>query len=98
MTAIRYALLFPEAVEQLVLANPIGLEDWQGRPVRRLPFTQGHLGGHDDPHGRLMLPPESRLAGTITLSNSITGTMVPGKAFSFSDLSGNAVGTVWIPR
>src|ERR1700737_928902 len=31
MTAIRYALMFPEAVEQLVLVNPIGLEDWQGK-------------------------------------------------------------------
>ena len=31
MTAIRYALMFPEAVEQLVLVNPIGLEDWQAK-------------------------------------------------------------------
>jgi pimeloyl-ACP methyl ester carboxylesterase len=31
MTAIRYALMFPDAVQQLVLVNPIGLEDWQAR-------------------------------------------------------------------
>jgi len=31
MTAIRYALMFPDAIEQLVLVNPIGLEDWQAR-------------------------------------------------------------------
>jgi pimeloyl-ACP methyl ester carboxylesterase len=31
MTAIRYALMFPDAVEQLVLVNPIGLEDWQAQ-------------------------------------------------------------------
>ena len=31
MTAIRYALMFPEAVEQLFLVNPIGLEDWQAK-------------------------------------------------------------------
>lgn len=28
MLATRYALLFPENVEKLVLVNPIGLEDW----------------------------------------------------------------------
>jgi pimeloyl-ACP methyl ester carboxylesterase len=31
MTAIRYALMFPDAVQQLVLVNPIGLEDWQAK-------------------------------------------------------------------
>jgi pimeloyl-ACP methyl ester carboxylesterase len=31
MTALRYALMFPDAVEQLVLINPIGLEDWQAK-------------------------------------------------------------------
>jgi pimeloyl-ACP methyl ester carboxylesterase len=31
MTAIRYALMFPEVVQQLVLVNPIGLEDWQAK-------------------------------------------------------------------
>lgn len=33
MTAIRYALMFPDAVEQLVLVNPLGLEDWQAKGV-----------------------------------------------------------------
>jgi pimeloyl-ACP methyl ester carboxylesterase len=33
MTAIRYALMFPEAVDLLVLVNPIGLEDWQAKGV-----------------------------------------------------------------
>ena len=31
MTAVRYTLMFPEAVEQLILVNPIGLEDWQAK-------------------------------------------------------------------
>ncbi|SDT07298.1 Pimeloyl-ACP methyl ester carboxylesterase [Halopseudomonas sabulinigri] len=33
MLAARYALQFPEHTEQLVLANPIGLEDWQQKGV-----------------------------------------------------------------
>ena len=36
MLATRYALLYPERVERLVLVNPIGLEDWKalGVPYR----------------------------------------------------------------
>ncbi|RYP40122.1 hypothetical protein DL768_010665 [Monosporascus sp. mg162] len=36
MTSVRYALTFPDAVEALVLVNPIGLEDWRalGVPYR----------------------------------------------------------------
>ncbi len=33
MLGIRYALMFPGQVEQLVLANPIGLEDWKAKGV-----------------------------------------------------------------
>ncbi len=33
MLAIRYALMFPDDVEQLVLVDPIGLEDWQAKGV-----------------------------------------------------------------
>lgn len=33
MLATRYALLYPETTEQLVLVNPIGLEDWQAKGV-----------------------------------------------------------------
>jgi pimeloyl-ACP methyl ester carboxylesterase len=33
MIATRYALMFPQAVEQLVLVDPIGLEDWQAKGV-----------------------------------------------------------------
>jgi pimeloyl-ACP methyl ester carboxylesterase len=33
MLAARYALAYPEAVERLVLVNPIGLEDWQAEGV-----------------------------------------------------------------
>lgn len=38
MLATRYALLYPEATEQLVLVNPIGLEDWKalGVPYRSI--------------------------------------------------------------
>jgi pimeloyl-ACP methyl ester carboxylesterase len=33
MIATRYALMFPQAVEQLVLVDPLGLEDWQAKGV-----------------------------------------------------------------
>ncbi len=33
MLAIRYALMYPDAVDELVLANPIGLEDWKALGV-----------------------------------------------------------------
>lgn len=33
MLGIRYALMYPSAVEQLVLVDPIGLEDWKARGV-----------------------------------------------------------------
>ncbi len=33
MLAVRYALMYPGSVEQLVLASPIGLEDWKAKGV-----------------------------------------------------------------
>ena len=33
MLAARYALMFPQATERLVLVNPLGLEDWQAEGV-----------------------------------------------------------------
>ena len=33
MLAARFALAYPDAVEQLVLVNPLGLEDWQAAGV-----------------------------------------------------------------
>ena len=30
---MRYALTFPDDVDQLVLVNPIGLEDWKAKGV-----------------------------------------------------------------
>ena len=33
MLGIRYALMYPDAVEQLVLVDPIGLEDWKTKGV-----------------------------------------------------------------
>jgi pimeloyl-ACP methyl ester carboxylesterase len=33
MMTARYGLMFPDSVEQLVLVNPIGLEDWKARGV-----------------------------------------------------------------
>lgn len=33
MLAARYALTYPQAVEQLVMVNPLGLEDWQAEGV-----------------------------------------------------------------
>ncbi len=40
MLAIRYGLMFPEQVEQLALANPIGLEDWKAKGVPGRSFDQ----------------------------------------------------------
>ncbi len=33
MLAARYALMFPDAVDQLVMVDPLGLEDWQQKGV-----------------------------------------------------------------
>src|SRR5712671_5661490 len=33
MVGVRYALMFPEEVEKLVLVDPIGLEDWKAKGV-----------------------------------------------------------------
>lgn len=33
MLAARYALMFPDAVERLVMVDPLGLEDWQAEGV-----------------------------------------------------------------
>ncbi|EXJ14265.1 alpha/beta fold hydrolase [Imhoffiella purpurea] len=46
MLAVRYALQYPDQVERLVLANPIGLEDWlaKGVPYRTIDrWYQGQL-------------------------------------------------------
>jgi pimeloyl-ACP methyl ester carboxylesterase len=42
MLSIRYALMFPDAVEQLVLVDPLGLEDWQAQGVPFVPLDQGY--------------------------------------------------------
>ena len=36
MLAVRYALMYPQATEQLALVNPIGLEDWKNLGVPSL--------------------------------------------------------------
>ena len=33
MIAVRYALMYPKETQQLVLVNPIGLEDWKAKGV-----------------------------------------------------------------
>jgi len=33
MLAVRYALMYPRETEQIVLVNPIGLEDWKAKGV-----------------------------------------------------------------
>jgi pimeloyl-ACP methyl ester carboxylesterase len=40
MLAVRQALMFPQEVEQLVLVNPIGLEDWKAEGVPPLTVDQ----------------------------------------------------------
>jgi pimeloyl-ACP methyl ester carboxylesterase len=40
MLAARYALMYPQQVEQLALVNPIGLEDWKAKGVPWLSVDQ----------------------------------------------------------
>jgi pimeloyl-ACP methyl ester carboxylesterase len=40
MLGIRYALMYPADTEQLVLANPIGLEDWKAKGVPSISVDQ----------------------------------------------------------
>lgn len=44
MLGARYALAYPQAVEQLVLVNPIGLEDWQAEGVPYATIDQLYAG------------------------------------------------------
>lgn len=44
MLAARFALNYPKMVEQLVLVNPIGLEDWQAEGVPYAPIDQLYQG------------------------------------------------------
>ncbi|CAD6559012.1 alpha/beta fold hydrolase [Paraburkholderia sabiae] len=40
MLAVRYALMYPGETQQLVLVNPIGLEDWKAKGVPSLSVDQ----------------------------------------------------------
>jgi pimeloyl-ACP methyl ester carboxylesterase len=40
MLAVRYALMFPQETDQMVLVNPIGLEDWKAEGVPSLTVDQ----------------------------------------------------------
>jgi pimeloyl-ACP methyl ester carboxylesterase len=40
MLAAHYALLYPKAVEQLVLVNPVGLEDWNAKGLPPISLAQ----------------------------------------------------------
>ena len=40
MLAVRYALMYPASVDQLVLVNPIGLEDWKAKGVPSISADQ----------------------------------------------------------
>jgi pimeloyl-ACP methyl ester carboxylesterase len=40
MLAVRYALMYPQETEQVVLVNPIGLEDWKAKGVPSLSVDQ----------------------------------------------------------
>ena len=42
MLAARYALMYPEQVEQLAMVNPIGLEDWKALGVPHRSVDQWH--------------------------------------------------------
>ena len=42
MLATRYALMFPDSVERLVLVHPLGLEDWQAKGVPYAPIDAAY--------------------------------------------------------
>jgi len=42
MLAARFALMFPDVAERLVMVNPLGLEDWQAEGVPYAPVDQVH--------------------------------------------------------
>jgi len=42
MLASRYALMYPDQTEQLVLVNPIGLEDWKAMGVPYQPIDEAY--------------------------------------------------------
>lgn len=44
MLAARYALQYPKAVEQLVMVDPLGLEDWQAKGVPYAPIDELYKG------------------------------------------------------
>jgi pimeloyl-ACP methyl ester carboxylesterase len=51
MIAMRYALMYPEAVQQLILVDPIGLEDWKAKGVPSISVDQWYqreLGNNAD--------------------------------------------------
>jgi len=51
MIAIRYALMYPKSVEQLLLVDPIGLEDWKAKGVPSISVDQWYqreLGNNAD--------------------------------------------------
>ncbi len=41
MMTMRYAIMYPDALEQIVLVNPIGLEDWQAAGVPFIDIDEG---------------------------------------------------------
>ena len=41
MMTMRYAIMYPDALEQIVLVNPIGLEDWQAEGVSFIDIDEG---------------------------------------------------------
>ena len=44
MLAIRYALMYPDATDRLVLVDPIGLEDWKAKVVPPSAWMTGMRG------------------------------------------------------
>jgi pimeloyl-ACP methyl ester carboxylesterase len=44
MLAVRYALMYPDAVEQLVLVDPLGLEDWKAEGVPFVDIDRAYAG------------------------------------------------------
>jgi pimeloyl-ACP methyl ester carboxylesterase len=44
MLAARYALTYPDAVDTLVLVNPLGLEDWQAKGAPAATIDESYVG------------------------------------------------------
>ena len=83
MLAIRYGLLYPADTQQLVLVDPLGLEDWRAKGVPWRLVVRGHA-----------LP--NAAIPTVTVVGFMVGTLIAGAVVVESVFSWPGVGRLLI--